>query len=519
MMPAVAYDRAVAEAVGPAALQMPAHLEDWPTPQALPEGLPPVEAFDPDLLPSRLRPWVEDVSERMQCPPDYPAIAAMVALAVVVGRRIGIRPKRADDWLVVPNLWGAAIGRPGLLKTPALMEPLRPIHELELEAKLAFAEQLKAWEANQLVNKEAAKIVADKIKQALKKGQDASALARQSIEDAWADKPERQRYLTNDTTVEKLGEILAANPRGVLLFRDELTGFLRSMERDGHEGDRSFYLEAWSGTGRFTYDRIGRGTIEIESCCVSILGSIQPGPLAAYLEGAVRGGAADDGLVQRFQMMVYPDPAREWRNVDQRPDEAARQAAVAVYHRLATIEPALVGADCSAAIPFLRFEDDAQNAFDEWREVLERRLRSGDLPPALEAHLAKYRSLVPSLALLCHLAEGGQGSVATEAMIRAAAWADYLESHARRVYDAVIRSDLSAARTLGDKILRRDLVGTFSLKDVYRPGWSGLSARAVASAAVEVLCDLAWLQAIDEPTPGRTRTRYHVNPRVWGAQR
>jgi hypothetical protein len=515
MKPAVDYSRAVAEAVSPAAFHAPARPEEWPEPQSLPEGLPLVAAFEPDLLPSSLRAWVEDVSERMQCPRDYPAAAALVGLAAVVGRRVGICPKRADDWLVIPNLWGAVIGRPGLLKTPALIEPLRPIHELELDAKRAFEDQLKEWEADQLVNKEAAKLNADKIKRALKSGEDASALARQSIQGAWAEKPERQRYITNDPTVEKLGEILAANPRGVLVFRDELTGFLRSMEREGRESDRSFYLESWSGTGRFTYDRIGRGTIDIESCCVSILSGIQPGPLASYLEGAVRGGTSDDGLIQRFQMMVYPDPPREWRNIDRCPNGAARQAAKEVYHRLAAVDPAMVGADGSGAIPFLRFEDDAQKAFDEWRGGLECRLRSGDLPPALEAHLAKYRSLVPSLALLCHLADGGQGRVTIEAMLRAAAWAEYLESHARRVYDAVIRSDLSAARALGNKILRKDLVGPFSLKDVYRPGWGGLSERTTAAAAVEILCDLAWLQATDEPTPGRTRTRYHVNPRVW----
>ena len=44
----------------------------------------------------------------------------------------------------------------------------------------------------------------------------------------------------NDTTVEKLGVILAENPNGVLLFLDELISLLRTMDREGHEGDRGF---------------------------------------------------------------------------------------------------------------------------------------------------------------------------------------------------------------------------------------------------------------------------------------
>ena len=89
---------------------------EWSDPQPLPRGLPPVELFVPGLLPPALRPWIMDIAERMQCPPDFPAAAAIVALGSVIGRRCGIRPKRQDDWTVVPNLWGAVIGRPGVIE-------------------------------------------------------------------------------------------------------------------------------------------------------------------------------------------------------------------------------------------------------------------------------------------------------------------------------------------------------------------------------------------------------------------
>jgi putative DNA primase/helicase len=93
-----------------------------------------VEPFIPGLLPPALRPWVMDIAERMQCPPDFTGAAAIVALGSAIGRRCGIRPKRHDDWTVVPNLWGAVIGRPGVLKSPAVEETLRPLRRLEAEA-------------------------------------------------------------------------------------------------------------------------------------------------------------------------------------------------------------------------------------------------------------------------------------------------------------------------------------------------------------------------------------------------
>jgi len=79
--------------------------------------------------------------------------------------------------------------------------------------------------------------------------------------------------VVNDTTVEKLGELLNHHPNGLLLFRDELSGWFHTMDRPGHENDRAFYCEAWNGTSAYTYDRIGRGTVHIRAACLSVLGS------------------------------------------------------------------------------------------------------------------------------------------------------------------------------------------------------------------------------------------------------
>ncbi len=59
----------------------------------------------------------------------------------------------------------------------------------------------------------------------------------------------------------------------------------------------------------------------------------------------------------------------------------------------------LSGADITS----LRFTDAAQESFNAWRENFERRFLTEEMPPALEAHLTKYRSLLPSLALIFHL--------------------------------------------------------------------------------------------------------------------
>ena len=104
---------------------------DWPDPVDLPSGLPPVAPFDYGMLPLKLRMWVEDMTERMQCPPDYLGVTSMVALGTVIGRKLGVRPKKQDNWAVVPNLWGMCIGPPGVMKSPAQNEGLGPLKRSE----------------------------------------------------------------------------------------------------------------------------------------------------------------------------------------------------------------------------------------------------------------------------------------------------------------------------------------------------------------------------------------------------
>src|SRR5690606_4613298 len=84
----------------------PIAIDNWPEPQPIPDDMPPVKPFDPALLPSTLRPWIVDIAERMQCPPDFPAVASMVALSGILGRKLALRPKQQDNWAVYPNLWG-----------------------------------------------------------------------------------------------------------------------------------------------------------------------------------------------------------------------------------------------------------------------------------------------------------------------------------------------------------------------------------------------------------------------------
>lgn len=328
--------------------------------------------------------------------------------------------------------------------------------------------------------------------------------------------PVRKRYKTNDVTVEKLHELSSENPRCILVFRDELVGLLTNWGKPGHESDRATFLEAWEGTGSFTSDRIGRGTTDTPNLCVSILGGIQPGKLTAYLNQAAD-PLQNDGLMQRFQVLVYPDEP-VWKMVDESPDYEARNRAFRVMEELAGMSFLAYGAeqDDQDDRPYFRFSDEAQELFYRWYEDLHLN-KIPNAYPLMAEHLSKYRSLMPSLALIFHLIDVADdpyksGPVSAEATTLAIKWCEYLESHALRIYGLVEDTPMAAARALGEKLKDGVLKDGFTLRDVYRNNWTMLNTKEQAKVACDVLIKKHWLR---EKIEGKSRAHYLINPKIF----
>lgn len=492
--------------------------QKWTEPQRLPDDLLPVPPFDTRLLPEAFEAWIGDISERMQCPPEFPSVAALVAAASIIGNRVCICPQRADAWRVVPNLWGAVVGRPGMLKSPALQEAFTPMKARERLAREEYDQGIEDFNFEREFGEAQKKKLRDQMKKA-KDAADKEALRKKYVATD-IPMPVERRYIVNDPTVEKLGELLNQNPRGLLLFRDELVGWLKSLDREGREQDRSFYLETWDGKGEYVYDRIGRGTLRISNMTLSILGGIQPGPLMQYLHSALQGGAGDDGLIQRFQLLVYPDAPTTWRNVDRVPDAKAITRAHRCFSELDKLATAN-----DQTRETLHFSPEAQDLFDNWRANLEVGLLGSRFDhDALRAHMSKYRSLMPSLALLFHMigvVDGASPSnaISLEAAQRSVEWCSLLEGHARRIYALVLSSKVSLARHILQHIQRGDLKSEFAPRDVYRNQWAGLVKPADVAEALRILEDFGWLRSFNTSSGergGRKGVRYVVHPAVLG---
>ncbi len=484
----------------------------WIRPLPLPE-LPDVLPLNPAILPSAIRDFVVDTAERMQVPVDFIGTSAMIVAGSLIGLQMSIRPKSQDTWKINPNLWGGLVAEPGSRKSAALEAVLEPVWELERTANDAYLKALPFYQAKKEVYEERRKDLRSKAGEALKSGKSPDQDPQlTSLEEP--EPPIRKRYLSNDTTVEALTMVLRDNPNGILISSDELAKFIHGIEKTNQKDARAFYNTAWGAQSGFQVDRIGRGAQLIGAICVGIVGTIQPEPLGNLIGRWSRNPEFADGFIQRFQMLVYPDQIPLTEVVDRAPDQEARQRAHDVFKQLADVGS--MGMSCpddEDGKPYVRYDEEAQPAFNSW--YLENATRAADRgeETVLRNHLNKFPKLVASLSLIIHLMDDQGPRISLASLQKALGWAEYLESHARRIYTPGQNRHLLGAKDLYRQIFIEDKYGDeFDLRDVYRLGGPNLKPAANARKSVQMLVDHGHLFDIS-PNNGKGRTRrYMVNP-------
>jgi putative DNA primase/helicase len=485
------------------------------------------------MLPEGIRTWLADIAERACLPLEMLAVPALVGLSGLVGRSVAIKPREYSDWLVVPNLWGAIVAPPGAKKSDAMTDALRPLAHLEAKAREAHKKAtLEAKAEHTLLEAQLSGMKAKARKGGGSRDELAALMGRLEALEAL---PQR-RYTTQDATVEKLGELLRDNPRGITLVRDELASWIASMELQENVLARGFFLSAWNGTSGYTFDRIGRGTVHIPGACVAVLGGIQPQPLEAVFARLRSDPTRADGLLQRLQLIVWPDALPPWNPPQSWPNKTARERAFEVFARLDGLE--FQAPDGGEPEPhLLRFTPEAKQAFAEWHDAHEHRLREPKLAetPHFAAHVAKYGSLAASLAVLFHLVEvatmptrwvwgeerwslaGEVPLVGLESVIMALNWVDFLEEHARKVYGAELNGPVLDAHALAEQVKQGTVTDGQTVREIQRASRRWRDDKGRLDEALVVLERLGWLKVVEleaGPLGGRPSEVLRLHPTV-----
>jgi Protein of unknown function (DUF3987) len=242
--------------------------------------------------------WIINAAVAAACPVDYVVAPLLASVSMLIGNA---RWAQAwPGWSEPPHLWLVAVGDSGTGKSPGadcLMRDVLPSIERQMIGD--YPDRLREWQAAVEFDKIAKKRWQDELRAAQENKKPLPPIPLPVASDI---APEKPRLRQHDVTIEQVGAILAtAAPKGVLMVRDEIAGWLTGMDSYNPAG-RAFWLEAYGGRPYRVERRKHGGTpIEIERLVVAVYGGSQPERLSEMARGP------DDGLFSRI-LWLWPNP-------------------------------------------------------------------------------------------------------------------------------------------------------------------------------------------------------------------
>lgn len=355
--------------------------------------------FPIDCLPEPLRTFVIETAESMRCDPCFIILALIAATAAAIGNSRRIRLK--NRWTEPCVFWLVVIAESGTMKSPGLDAALSFLRKLQTKAYADYEQAMEQYQRDLL--KFEADLASYKKPSANRAGEPPEP----------PPKPVCLRFICEDSTVEALAAVLDEQPRGVVMIRDELSGWLNSF--DAYKACKGSDVAHWLSmhrAGSMTVDRkSGKRITHIPNAGVSIAGGIQPTTMATALAGRYRPNKDDveaqlsqprehfdNGLAARLLLAMPPRMPKSWTDKDVSPEICERMQFL--FTDLVSLE---MGTDENGKpCPIdLQFTEKARKLWVKFynEHALEQVQLNGDMAAAwskLEGYAARF-------ALLIHL--------------------------------------------------------------------------------------------------------------------
>jgi hypothetical protein len=372
----------------------------------------PVEAFPIDVLPKPLARLVREASMALPCPPDYVAVPILGVMGTAIGTSRVIEVKA--NWHEGPRLNEAVVGDPGTKKSPAMKLAMKPLFRQQEadertyhDAKSFHEAEMKRYEVDMEVWRKDAK----------------AGKSAPSTPPSAPDAPTMSRSWSSNSTVEALALLLKENPRGILLYQDELTAWARGMDqyRNGKGADRQFWLSLWNGAPVAVDRKSQKGPLLIHNPCCNVVGGLPPDVLGDLSDERGR----QDGFIHRV-LFSYPDDVRiTW--TDAVVSEATEDGYEEVVKRLMSLKP--FDFDTPEV---LSMTPKAHDVFVEFANELYEQLADPDLPAHLRGPWLKMEGICARLALILQLSRWAAHETELEILSRPVSLARWPSSSTSR---------------------------------------------------------------------------------------
>jgi len=384
----------------------------------------PIEniAFPLDIFPTEIQYYILECNSKLDSNVDYMGCSLMWLISVCVGNSFEIEVKRG--WNENGVIWVAVVGKAGIGKTPSINNVIFPLNKLNFKEIKRYHIQLEQYNYYMSLNK------------------------KEKEELSEPPKPIKTQFIANDITLEALVDLHQESDNAVGVFKDELAGWFKDMNKYRAGSDLEFWLSCWSGKS-VSLNRMTRAGSFIEKPFIPVLGGIQPSIFNQFATDENK----DNGFLDRM-LLSFPDAKVDEYNENELHYSDIQWYSDAITNFFQTLKSKILKRDNEGKIQtqLSKFDKEAKI---EWKRIFNKiteHQNNEDENEYLKSMYPKQKSYIPRFALLIHLFSSAfeddinSLEISKESILKAEKLSDYFVMNAKKIkIEATEIKDLKSA--------------------------------------------------------------------------
>jgi hypothetical protein len=326
--------------------------------------------FPIDIFPQEIQAYMILCQKTLDSSIDYMGCSFLWVLSIITGNAVKCQVK--TGWIENSTVWFSVVGKAGIGKTPSIANIIDPLQKVNSREQKKYIKQNEKYiEYMELDKKDRANT--EEIK-----------------------KPRKTQFIANDITLEALVDLHEENKNAIGLFKDELAGWFKDMNKYRAGSDLEFWLSTWSGKSVFLNRKTAKSSF-VESPLISVLGGIQPGVLDSFYTEENK----DNGFIDRM-LLCFPDlTVEEYNENELNPGILTWYSDYVIsFYDIIKAKALKFNNDDEIEPILAKFSSDAKK---EWKRIfndITNQQNSDDENEYMKSMLPKQKSYIPRFALL-----------------------------------------------------------------------------------------------------------------------
>jgi len=364
--------------------------------------------FPIDIFPADIQSYLLECNSKLDSSVEYMGVSLIWLISVCIGNSIDVEVKKG--WNENLSVWVSVVGKAGLGKTPSISNVIFPLIKINSKEIKNYIKESEKYEYYQNLSK------------------------KEKEEHSEVFKPIKTQFIANDITLEALVDLHQESDNAVGVFKDELAGWLKDMNKYREGSDLEFWLSTWSGKS-VNLNRLTRKGSFVEKPFIPVLGGIQPSIFNTFYTDENK----DNGFMDRM-LLCYPDLKIDSYNDNEISDDILKWYKEAIISFYDTIKSVIErDEDGSIKTRNAKFSKEAK---EEWKRIFNEMTEvqnNDEENQYLKSMYPKQKSYIPRFACLIHVfneffSDGGNTLlISKESILKAEKLSKYFIATAKKI--------------------------------------------------------------------------------------